>query len=173
MSPVPIAYRTNDKHARFLPDLQKGTLLLLKLAALGIFLTILSALLTLCATCRLESPPPAARHLNPRRLRRLARRRLWWPRRPPQSNLGGGDESRQGPPAAEVTHDIFFLAAAGGASRLQLDCRHYRLAVLLAEALLGLLKIEGAIDKSDVREGLWIVPQRHVVVRVDFLRKQA
>ena len=51
------------------------------------------------------------------------------------------------------------------------DCCHDRLGMVLSEALLGFVEIERAIDKRDVREGLWIIAQRHVFLGVDFLGK--
>ena len=51
------------------------------------------------------------------------------------------------------------------------DCCHDRLGMVLSEALLGFLEIERAIDKRDVREGLRVVAQRHIVLGVDFLGK--
>ena len=58
---------------------------------------------------------------------------------------------------------------------LQLDGGKHRLDLMLAlgKAPFGFLQVQRAVDERHVREGLRIVPQRHVGARVDLLGKQA
>src|SRR5260370_26428 len=53
---------------------------------------------------------------------------------------------------------------------LQLDCSNNRVGMMFA--FLGPLKVDRAVDESDMRVRLRVISQRNVIVRVDLLREQ-